>query len=574
MSTGSTTQESWDFIIVGTGPSGSSLAWKLSQAPSRPRILLLEAGLSTNNPAHRIDGQRWTTFLNADLNWGYKTVPQEHCAGKELDYSRGKLVGGSSAINFGVFTIGARDDYEYWSELVGDDTFNWANIQKRLKEIENFDSAVKNPLHRHFAQPKPEDHGSSGPLKLGFAGEWEQDLPGAMEAWKEAGLPWNPDHNSGDPLGVALGVNSMHNGVRSTARDVLDDAVGKGGSLEILAGKVVKRVVFDDAGKRAVAVETVGGEIFRARKEIILSAGSLDTPKILMHSGLGPAAQLAKYNIPLLHDIPAVGQNLTDHPLCPVIFLRNPSTNNRTAFFSSQAAQDAALEQWQKDQTGPWTSHSSQVMIGWLKSDTVTASKEFQALPAETKEFLNRPTIPHFEVASHFPIHAISPQWGDDYSYVCLLALPMNGQSRGEVTLQSSDPEVPLLFNPNFLAHEFDRRVAVEAVRKVLSLANHPSFAKDTVGVMAAPKSDSEEDILEYFRGVTGSSWHMTGTAKMGREDDKEAVVDRRFRVRGVQGLRVADMSVVPVLVNGHTQAAAYVTGVTAADVLIKEYEL
>ncbi|KAL4865926.1 hypothetical protein BDV12DRAFT_210807 [Aspergillus spectabilis] len=566
------TPKTWDFIVVGSGPSGSALASKLSLTPSKPRILLLEAGPSNTDLSLRIDGQRWTTFQQESLNWGYKTIPQQHCNGKELDYSRGKVLGGSSAINFGVYTIGARDDYEFWSESVDDEMFSWRKMQGRFKELECFDPTIKKPEHAHFANPQDDNHGSSGPLKLGFASEWEQDLPDVMGAFKDAGVEWNPDHNSGDPIGVALGINSVYRGMRSTARDLVDDALAKGGSLEVLPAKTAKRVILE--GGRAVGVETLEGEIFLASKEIILSAGSLDSPKILMHSGLGPSDQLSQFNIPVKKDIPAIGQNLTDHPLAPLIFLRNPSTNTRNAFFTSQSAQDAALAQWHKDQTGPWTLHGSQIMMGWLKSDAVLRSAEFRNLPDETKEYLNKPTVPHYEVASHFPIHMLSPAWGDEYSYVCVVAFVMNGQSKGEVRLQSSDPAVPLLFNPDFLSHEYDRRVAVESIREILAVTEHESFKKDTLGVIAGPKSASEEDILEYWRGVIGSSWHMTGTVRMGRDGDEGAVVDREFRVRGVQGLRVADMSVVPVLVNGHTQAMAYVTGVTCADVLIGEYGL
>ncbi|KAL4877834.1 hypothetical protein BJY04DRAFT_197300 [Aspergillus karnatakaensis] len=567
-------EKTWDFIIVGSGPAGSALASKLALTPSRPSILLLEAGPPADDISLRVDGQRWATHQREGTNWGYKTTPQEHCNNRSVDYSRGRILGGSSAINFGIFTVGARDDYEVWSELVDDETFNWANISRRYKALENFDFNIVNPEHRHFANPKEEDHGKSGPLKLGFAREWEQDLPPVMEAFREAGVDWNPDHNSGNPLGVSLAVNSVHEGLRTTAKDLLDDAFSKGASqnLEIRTGKTVRRVVLE--GQRIVGVETVEDEVYLANKETILSAGSLDTPKILMHSGLGPAEQLQKFNIPVVRDIPYIGQNLQDHALAPLMFLRTPSTNTRNAFFNSEEAKAAALEQWHVDKTGPWTLHNAQLMVGWLKSDTVSKSPEFTNLPQETKQMLNRPTIPHYEICSHFPIHEIVPEWGTEFSYICFLAFLMNGQSRGEVTLQSADPTVPLLFNPNFLSHEYDRRVCIEAMRELKAVTDKEAFAKDTVAMMLGPKSDSDEDILEHWRNVVGSTWHMTGTVKMGKDSDKEAVVDTRFRLKGFEGLRVVDMSVVPVLTTGHTQATAYVTGITAAEVLAKEYSL
>ncbi|KAL6230990.1 hypothetical protein BDW75DRAFT_221349 [Aspergillus navahoensis] len=566
------TRQTWDFIIVGSGPSGSTLASKLALSAAQPRILLLEAGQRKDDRTLRVSGNRWTTFQEADINWGYKTTPQQHCNGREIDYSRGKVLGGGSSINFGIYTVGAKDDYDAWAEIVGDDLFSWANMKARFKAIENFDTSIKNEAYKSFAAPKSEDHGRDGALKLSYAEEWEEDLPLVMDAFRQAGVKWNMDHNSGDPTGVGLAINSVYKGVRSTAGDVIDDVLARQtGNLEVRTGMMVRKVVFE--GEKAVGVQ-VGDEVFYASKEVILSAGSLDTPRILMHSGIGPADHLTAFSIPVFKDVPCIGQGMRDHPFVPICFLRNPSTNNRNAFYGSQAAMDAAMKQWLVDGSGPWARHGAQLMMGWLKSDAVTQSAEFAALPEEVKTFLNKPTIPHYEISAGFPLHMLAPELTKDYSYVCLLAFLMNEQSVGEVRLQSSDPEVPLLFNANFLAHPYDRRVCIESVRELLAVTNHPAFAKDTVSMVLGPKSESDEDILEHWRNTVVSSWHMTGTVKMGKEGEQDAAVDKSFRLMGVDGLRVADMSVVPVLANNHTQATAYVTGATAADVLIKEYGL
>ncbi|KAL4982218.1 hypothetical protein BDW68DRAFT_182760 [Aspergillus falconensis] len=565
-------RQTWDFIIVGSGPSGSTLASKLALSAAQPRILLLEAGQRKDDRTLRVSGNRWTTFQEADINWGYKTTPQQHCNGRKIDYSRGKVLGGGSAINFGIYTVGAKDDYDAWAEIVGDDLFNWENMKARFKAIENFDTRIENEAYRSFAAPKSEDHGRDGALKLSYAEEWEEDLPLVMDAFRQAGVKWNMDHNSGDPTGVGLAINSVYKGVRSTAGDVIDDVLArKGGNLDVRTGMTVRKVVFE--GDRAVGVQ-VGDEVFYASKEVILSAGSLDTPRILMHSGIGPADHLKEFNIPVFKDIPCIGQGMRDHPFVPICFLRNPSTNNRNAFYGSQAAMDAAMKQWLVDGSGPWARHGAQLMMGWLKSDAVTKSAEFAALPEDVKAFLNKPTVPHYEISAGFPLHMLAPELTKDYSYVCLLAFLMNEQSVGEVRLQSSDPEVPLLFNANFLAHPYDRRVCIESVRELLAVTNHPAFAKDTVSMILGPKSEGDEDILEHWRNTVVSSWHMTGTVKMGKAGELDAAVDKSFKFMGVEGLRVADMSVVPVLANNHTQATAYVTGSTAADVLIKEYGL
>lgn len=293
-----------------------------------------------------------------------------------------------------------------------------------------------------------------------------------------------------------------------------------------------------------------------------------------MHSGIGPAADLEKFHIPIVVDIPAVGQGLRDHYFVPLILARNPDTNDRNSFFQDPVAMEAAMKQWEENNTGMWTRYGCQVGSGWFKSDRITSTPEFKALPESVREFMNRKTIPHYEMVTHLPIHFMLPDMFKDYSYIGLAAFMMNEQSLGEVTLQSSDPDTPLLFNPRFLEDPFDRRACIEIYRHLLEVSRHESFAKDTVSTLIGPASDSDEDILEFWKNFLSSSWHMTGTVKMGKSDAGDGAVDARFRVRGVESLRVADMSVVPVLTNNHTQATAYVTGATCADVLIKEYGL
>lgn len=292
-----------------------------------------------------------------------------------------------------------------------------------------------------------------------------------------------------------------------------------------------------------------------------------------MHSGIGPADQLTEFSIPVVHDLPAVGQGLRDHLFVPVAVTRNPETNDRNSFFKHQAVMASAMKQWETDNTGQWARYGCQAGAGWFKSEKITSSPEFKNLPATVQSFLNRETIPHYEI-TNFPMHCIFPDLFQDYSYLSLAMMLMNEQSVGEVRLQSSNPDDPLLFDPKFLEHPFDRRACIEIYKHLMEVMNHPSFAKDTISTMLGPSSESDEDILEFWRNNLSPTWHMTGTAKMGKIGESDAVVDSHFRVIGVEGLRVSDMSVVPVLTNNHTQATAYVTGATAADVLIHDYGL
>lgn len=243
----------YDFIIVGSGPAGSSLAAGLANSRARPTVLLLEAGGANDDENLRVDGQRWQTFLNKDMNWGYKTAPQKDCDDRELDYSRGKGLGGSSAINFGVFSIGARDDYEEWARIVGDGDFAWKEMHRRYKDLVTFHTEIPAGISSKYAAPDPANHGQSGKLHVAYAGEWESDLVPLLDTFEEAGFPLNPDHNSGDPIGMSVLINSSYKGRRSTANDLLTP---RPENLTVVTASPVQRVILE--GKKAVGVESNG----------------------------------------------------------------------------------------------------------------------------------------------------------------------------------------------------------------------------------------------------------------------------------------------------------------------------
>ncbi|KAI1843495.1 hypothetical protein JX266_010321 [Neoarthrinium moseri] len=560
---------SYDFIIVGSGPSGSAVAAGLARASKKPRVLLLEAGGKNEDKSLRVDGQRWTTFQNKDMNWGYQTTPQENCNGRECDYSRGKGLGGSSAINFGVYSIGARDDYEEWARLVGDDFFSWPKIQQRYKALENFHGELPSTVSKKYAAPKPADHGSTGPLRVGYAAEFESDLPPMLDVFEQAGFPLNPDHNSGNPLGMSVLINSSHRGTRSTASDLLEPLPE---NLTVLSNSPVLRVILE--GKKCVGVET-DTQKYYATKEVILSAGSLNNPQILMHSGVGPADHLKEFDLPVALDVPAIGQGLRDHMFCPLAWTRTEGSTARAPFYGDEKAMADALEQWKFDGTGPWSKFACELGIGWFKIPSLTSTKEFQELPEADKRHIDAPTVPHYEIITHFPIHWFIPGFAkENLNYSCMLVFYYNAQARGTVTLQSSDPKTPLKFDPKFLGTPYDRRVAVESLRDAFRIAKSDGYTKDNVSQIVGPAGDSDEELLDYWKNTISSSWHMTGTVKMGKKGDKDAAVDSDFRLVGIEGLRVADMSVVPVLASCHVQSVAYVTGVTCAEKLIKEYGL
>jgi len=225
----------------------------LAKSARKPSVLLLEAGGRNDDPSMRVDGKRWSTFQLESMNWGYETVPQEHCNGRKLNYSRGKGLGGGSAINFGVYTTGAQDDYDQWAAEVEDDTFGWKQMQRRFKDLESFDRTIHVAKHEKYANPSASDHGSRGDLHLGFAKEWESDLSLVLDAFDQAGFERSLDHNSGNPLGMALTINSSYQGQRTTSADFL---IGAPENLVVLTESPVQRILLHD--KKAVGVEVRG----------------------------------------------------------------------------------------------------------------------------------------------------------------------------------------------------------------------------------------------------------------------------------------------------------------------------
>lgn len=541
---GSPLQNDYDFIVVGAGPAGSLLASTLARTKRHPSVILVEAGGRNDRRGDRIDGERWLHRMNPHQAWGYQTTPQKGLSGQTISYDRGKGLGGSTAINFSFWSVAPRDDHDEIARLVSDDEWNWVNAQRRYKRIESYFGSAKNvPAgYEKYLHPKTQDHGHDGPIKVGFPAVWEPSLKEEMDIWIDNGVAPNLDHNSGDPIGLAVVASSAYKGVRSTAADAL---IGAPSNLHIVTDSQVARILFD--GTKAIGITTLNEERFFARKGVIVCGGSLDTPRILMHSGIGPAGQLEAYGIPIVKANDHVGQHLKDHQHITPTWARADDTTNRHKYYRSKELQAAARVQWEADQTGPLSEIACAMGIGFLKLEAVFETPEFKNLPEHVRHHLLKPTVPTYEFSINGPSFQYFLDPENASPGVSVFVFLMNLQSTGSVTLQSSDPKVPLLFDPNFFSHPYDRRLAVEVTREVLKIANSPSFSKDIVEAISLPDSDSEEDILDYWKKATGSTWHMTGTARMGR-DEQSAVVDKDLKVFGVENLRVADMSVVPIL--------------------------
>ena len=246
------------------------MAAELAKSAQRPQVLLLEAGGRNDDRALRVNGKRWTTFREPNMNWGYRTTPQEHCNGNDGDYSRGKGLGGSSAINFGVYAIGPRDDYDEWASEVGDGTFGWKEMHTRYKNLETFDGSVP-PKYQKYVHSVASDHGHSGPLRVSYSQDWERDVALSLDAFEAAGHKLNLDHNSGNPLGMAATINSAWKGKRTTAVDMF---TGVPDNLAVVTDSPVQRILLQ--GKKAVGVEAQGKQCMFRSGLLLCTSSDMD----------------------------------------------------------------------------------------------------------------------------------------------------------------------------------------------------------------------------------------------------------------------------------------------------------
>ncbi|KAF1923845.1 GMC oxidoreductase [Didymella exigua CBS 183.55] len=565
--------DTFDFIVVGAGTSGCLLAHHLAASGAAPSILVLESGSTPsgsflNAPAHRYHA----AMIRPDLDHGYVSEPEPALNARTIAYTRGKGLGGSSILNFGVYLKGSSADYDEWARRVGDESWAWETVKGDYVAIETYEFDGSS-AYSHLAKPQPGAHGTRGKVKAGLPPMLEKGVLEGMQALVDQGEEVCLDPNNGDPIGVSVFPYSYSKDGRSTSAIAhLKDA---GSNLKVWTDASVTRLLWSEDGSRVVGVETADGRKAYALKDVILSAGAIDTPRLLLVNGIGPEDELAKVGVTVKKDLPGVGKHLQDHVLAFMSVEVDGAMNDRWAFESDENLMSEAAAMWEKDKTGAFALQHSCPWGGFLKHPELSSFPEYTALPSSTQQFLAKDNVPTYEFINNGPAWPPGVQIENGNSYMTCVAFLMNPQSEGSITLRSADPNEKPIINLNFLTHPYDARIMREAVRSVWTKITHNKVLKASIKrTLCGPASLSDDDVDAFVRDNASTVWHACGSVMMGKEGEKGVCVDKDYKVLGVKGLRVADLSVCPLTTNNHTQPTAYLVGYKAAQRLIEEYGL
>ena len=523
----------YDYVIVGGGSAGCVLAARLSEDPFA-RVCLIEAGGRDSNPLiHMPVG--FARMTAGPLTWGLKTAPQKHANNREIPYAQARVLGGGSSINAEIFTRGHPTDYDRWVEE-GAKGWGFQDIQKYFLRSEG-NSVLSGAWH-----------GTDGPLGVSNVPDPNPTTLAFIRSCQELGLPYNPDFNGAQQEGAGVYQTTTRNKRRcSAAVGYLRPAMVRP-NLTLIVGGFVTRVRFD--GARAVGVDyRRGGEVemIRAEREVIITSGAIGSPKLMLLSGVGPAAELTRLGIKVQYDLPGVGQNLTDHFGIDIVaeLTGHDSLDKYGKWYNSLWAGI----QYVLFKSGPVTSNVVEGGAFWYADrDQPKPDLQFHFLCGAGAE-AGVPSVPKGS------------------SGITLNSYTLRPKSRGSVTLRSADPAAMPIVDPNFLAEPDDLRISIEGVRVSREMFRQPSLQKYIRAIRFPEDRIQTQSELEAFARQYGrTSYHPVGTCKMGV--DAMAVVDPSLRVRGIDGLRICDSSVMPSLIGSNTNAPTIMIGEKAADLI------
>ena len=535
----------FDYIIVGGGSSGATLAGRLSSNPS-VKVLLLEAGPSDGSLKIKVPLGYGSLFYDQKFNWKYETEPEAELNGRKMYWPRGKVLGGSSAINAMVYVRGHQNDFKDWEKVAP--SWSWSNVEPLFKKIEAWKGKSSSA------------RGSSGPVGVSNVERDVHPLTNKyLEAGQELGFPLNGDYNGSHMEGVSVYQTTIANGLRVSSASAYISKRNSSRNLRVITNAHVTKLIFD--GRRAIGVCFSQGNretTVLTDGEVILSAGALNSPHLLCLSGLGPANELQPHGISVLQDMPHVGRHLQDHiGVDFTLAVNRPSLNQKLRPVLGKFL--VGLE-YLFFRSGPLAMSLNQAG-GFVKSDPSLEIPDlqlyFSPLSYSTAPQGKRPLM--------------SP---DPYPAVRLGFNPTKPTSEGWISLKSSDPFESPKFVGNYLSTEEDKKVMISGMHLMRKFLKTKAM-RDIVEEELSPGSDFNDDksFMDFARSEGGTVFHQCGTCRMGK-DISSSVVDESLKVHGIDGLRVADASIFPRITTGNTNAPSIMVGEKAADIILAEQKI